>query len=515
MDPKRIISFILAVVSTAGFVLPANFVKAFEQFPRSLAWELVSQSGDTHYDSLGYPYAIHYVQPGETVNMWVTVRNRSRNRQAEMWYGKSALLDEGPNYPNAHAIGLGTWAPMDHVPSFLDPSSFVINGNRFAYYDGSPINKGQTMTLQFQVKIKEGIANGAYDLTTSFVREFDEWGWRDNGKGQNHHYRSMLWKFVVGGSPSVSAVPKVITSQIEYVGSSPQEQAFKAIDKDGQLISTVGIPSDMIKASAGNVQVFGSKIYYMSGSYAVTKVGQIDPVTHQVDVLDFTQSTKSSGGSTLYGITDWAVSDDNSEIAWIDGQGTIKVANINGSNQRTYSTDINPSPQTDLEFVDGVVYYNTGDLVQQIWRIGQDGSYSVLADDKAANTSFAVSPNNKYLAYFTWPDSTAELVVKNLITSQTYSKEIPADIIYDPIFSPDESLVAVFGHDFPNGTDTSWIMYSNSMQQAYSFSGYVYDFLSNSRLLANFNSSGIYSASLNGQGAILLSTDSFEGILDG
>jgi hypothetical protein len=198
MGAKKVISFILAVVLAVGFVLPTDVADAFQQFPRSLAWELMSQSGVQKVDFNGDPYAVHYVQPGETVQMHVTVRNRSRNRQAEMWYGASSILPEGPNYPNAHAIGLGTWDPMDNIPSFLDPSSFVINGNRFAYYNGEPINKGQSMTLNFQVKIKDGVADGTYDLVTSFVREFDEWGWRDNGRGQNHRYRSMLWKFVVG-----------------------------------------------------------------------------------------------------------------------------------------------------------------------------------------------------------------------------------------------------------------------------------------------------------------------------
>lgn len=212
---------VIAITLVFSFT-PTKSVEAFQQFPNSLAWELVSQSGQLKFDSNRGPYAVHYVQPGETVNMQVTVINRSRNRNAEMWYGASALLPEGPDFPNAHAIGLGTWDPMDHVPSFLDSSSFVINGNRFVYYDGGPINKGQMMVLDFQVKIKEGIANGTYDLLTSLVREFDEWGWRDNGHGQNHRYRSMLWKFVVGQS----SLPEDGSSSIDYVTHTNNKYGF-------------------------------------------------------------------------------------------------------------------------------------------------------------------------------------------------------------------------------------------------------------------------------------------------
>lgn len=177
---------------------------AFEAFPRSLAWELITQSGEIQTDDNGDQYGVHYAQPGDILNMSVTVKNLSRNPAAEIWYGTSALIDEGPDYPNAHAIGIGTWGPMDHVPYFLDSSSFVINNNRFTYYDGEAVARGENMTLNFQVKITEGLADGAYNLVTSLVREFDEWGWRDNGDGTNHRHNSILWQLVVGDATDVA-----------------------------------------------------------------------------------------------------------------------------------------------------------------------------------------------------------------------------------------------------------------------------------------------------------------------
>ena len=181
-----------------SFFIPAQSAQAFEQLPRSLRWELISQSGTTAYNDAGYPYGIHYANQGDTVDMWMTVKNHSSNPRGQVWYGKSNILPEGPQYPNAHAIGVGTWDPMDHIPNFLDPSSFVINNNRLGYYDGPAIHRGQTMTLPWRVKIKDNIPNGTYDLVLSLVREFDEWGYRTTSSGANHRYRSMLWRFVVG-----------------------------------------------------------------------------------------------------------------------------------------------------------------------------------------------------------------------------------------------------------------------------------------------------------------------------
>jgi len=137
--------------------------------------------------------------------MWVTVKNRSTNPRGKVWYGKSVLLYEGPNYPNAHAIGVGTWDPMDSIPNFLDASSFVINGNRLAYYDEAPVHQGQTMTLRWRVKVKNNIPDGTYNLVLSLVREFDEWGYRVTSSGANHRYQGLLWQFVVGGDSAYTS----------------------------------------------------------------------------------------------------------------------------------------------------------------------------------------------------------------------------------------------------------------------------------------------------------------------
>ncbi|PIR99113.1 hypothetical protein COT87_01180 [Candidatus Collierbacteria bacterium CG10_big_fil_rev_8_21_14_0_10_44_9] len=196
---KRI--FLLGVVAVFVLSLIGSTVtpaQAFEQFPRSLAWELIGQSGTPATNSAGYPFSVIYAQPGETVQMSMQVKNHSRDPHAEMWYGKSQIGYEGPDYPNAHAIGVGTWDPIDNIPTFLDPSSFVVNGNRLTYYDGAPVNKGEIMDLNWQVKIANNVQNGTYNLVLSLVREFDEWGYRVKSNGVNHKYRAVLYQFKIG-----------------------------------------------------------------------------------------------------------------------------------------------------------------------------------------------------------------------------------------------------------------------------------------------------------------------------
>lgn len=166
--------------------------QAFEQHLNSLVYELVSKSkGVNATDNVDY-----FVQQGETVELRLTVRNRSRNYRALMWYGKSDLPVEGPSYPNAHCIGVGTVGPRDHQPSWIDPSSFVINGNRFTYYDGEPIYKGKLLVIKFNVKISNDAQAGLYALPWGLVREFDEWGKLVDANGRNYS-GDIAWRFAV------------------------------------------------------------------------------------------------------------------------------------------------------------------------------------------------------------------------------------------------------------------------------------------------------------------------------
>lgn len=169
--------------------------QAFEQHLNSLVYEVVDQSSNKLAN-----YVDYQVNRGDTINMWVTLKNRSRNSKALMWYGKNDLPVEGPNYPNAHCIGIGTTEPRDREVYFLDESSFVINNNRFTYYNGSPVYKGDNLTLNWQIKItsENYPKDGVFSLKLAPVREFDEWGLRVNASNVKTVKQYIEWIFVVG-----------------------------------------------------------------------------------------------------------------------------------------------------------------------------------------------------------------------------------------------------------------------------------------------------------------------------
>jgi len=188
----KVVAWVSAVAIAVAFAVPAG---AFQALPNSMIYEFKSQSGTISADGTAHEVTAN---AGDTVQLSLTVANRSQNPAGRVWYGTSALLSEGPDYPNAHAIGVGTARPFDNVPSWIDSSSFVINNNRFVYYDGAAVNPGDEITLTWDVKISATAANGTYDLYVGLVREFDEWG-RQWKNGMILPNPDIFWRFVIGG----------------------------------------------------------------------------------------------------------------------------------------------------------------------------------------------------------------------------------------------------------------------------------------------------------------------------
>ena len=192
---QLLLNLVLAVF-LLGVMVPTRAL-AFEQLPRSLAWELLDISGAKQYNP-STPYGTYRVQPGEEVDVWIKVKNLSKNPRAEVWYGVDDLLPEPDPFHNAHAIGVGVI--NDAQPKWIDPSSFVINNNRFTYYNGSPVFWGQVMTVGWKIKIASNTPAGIYTLHLGLVREFDEWGQRVTGTGALHPYQDFVFQFAVGNA---------------------------------------------------------------------------------------------------------------------------------------------------------------------------------------------------------------------------------------------------------------------------------------------------------------------------
>lgn len=166
-------------------------ISTFEPFPDSMIYEFVSQSGEDN----GIAHVVA-AEAGEDVEMSLTVRNRSLNPLGQIWYGVQDLAKENPPHENGHAVGVGTTSPFDKLIDWLTDSSFVSNGNRFAYYSGPAIGYSDEMTINWKVTLSEDLDNGTYRLDAGLVREHDGWGkqWKN---GQILDNPDIFWEIVV------------------------------------------------------------------------------------------------------------------------------------------------------------------------------------------------------------------------------------------------------------------------------------------------------------------------------
>jgi len=319
----------------------------------------------------------------------------------------------------------------------------------------------------------------------------------------------------------------VVTSNIIYSDSfvGPQEVSFSIFNSDGTLLKTMAVPSDLMTGMGNNIKVFGQKIYYMSGSQLLTSVGEIDVATGQSKVLGFTQTTHTSPGNGLFAIVDWSVSSDNTQIAWMDTTGIIKVANVDGSNLRSYNTGLqSPTLSNQLEFVGDNVYFelpsNTSfsDEIRQI-NLANGSITTVAVEDP--NSPYEVSLSNKYIVYVQSLDLALPLAVKNLATKQVCYLPLPLgdmDFVSNLSFSPDESKVMVALAQAMGGSDeVTLTAYTNNCQQISILQGYGgLDFLTNSKLLTTKqedHTGDLYLIDVNGGAPTKFSSGFYKGIL--
>jgi len=133
-------------------------------------YEWVSQSGTISADGLAHEYA--GLAAGQTLNLSLSMINRSGTTIK----GKTALgaVPAGKQV-QVGAWGIGTQNPQDGTPSFLDSSSFVLNNNRFVYYDGADVPNGGTITFNWTAKLSTTVTNGVYNLYVLPVSEYSAW----------------------------------------------------------------------------------------------------------------------------------------------------------------------------------------------------------------------------------------------------------------------------------------------------------------------------------------------------
>ncbi len=309
---------------------------------------------------------------------------------------------------------------------------------------------------------------------------------------------------------------------IELVTSDQSDASASLLNFDGSVAKKIVLPKDLIKRIANNIKVYGSKVYYLSGSEMITSVGEIDAVTGESKVLNFTQSKNTNKGNVLSAIIDWSVSADNSVIAWLDTQGNISVANTDGSNKKVYTTKIGNVINNQIQVVGEYVYFVDKNKSQvESVRIS-DGTITVLATDVSLNPVFAVSSQGRYLAYTAGSDKIQLGVVDLLNNIHSVIPEVgePTGTI---AFTPDETKV--LSSPNVNLGDTTTEVYEYDLTKnkiiATLKDTELVDVISNSQILAStvitkgsdFQSKGPYVMNLDGTSKIMVNGGYYRGFL--
>ncbi len=190
----RAIAWLATASLTIGFaMMPTGAVAA-----TVYKYEWVRQSGTISADGLAHEYT--NVAAGQTFNLSLTVINRSGTTIK----GKSAL-PVGTKQVPVGVWGIGTQNPQDGTPSFLDLSSFVLNNNRFVYYDGADVPNGGEITFNWTIKMATSLSNGTYKLYVRPVSEFLAWTRQvKNGITLPGTNSDIFWQFVVGTGVSTT-----------------------------------------------------------------------------------------------------------------------------------------------------------------------------------------------------------------------------------------------------------------------------------------------------------------------
>lgn len=191
----RVTAWVMTVATAGWLAVPT----AVAQTP-TYRYEWVSQSGTISADGLAHEYA--GLSAGQTLNLTLSMINRSGTTIK----GKDALgaVPSGKQV-QVGAWGIGTQNPQDGTPSFLDASSFVLNNNRFVYYNGADVPNGGTITFNWTIKMSTTVANGVYNLYVRPVSEYNAWTRQyKNGRTFSSTNSDIFWRLTVGSGSTTA-----------------------------------------------------------------------------------------------------------------------------------------------------------------------------------------------------------------------------------------------------------------------------------------------------------------------
>jgi hypothetical protein len=208
----RSFAWVIAITMSVWLILPQPAAAA-----PIYKYEWKSQSGTISADGKAHEY--QGVTAGQTFNLSLTLINRSG-----VTIKGTTALGEIPVSKQVQigAWGIGTQKPQDGTPSFLDSSSFILNGNRFVYYNGADVPNGGEFTLSWTVKMSSILADGTYKLWARPVSEYLAWTRQyKNGITFKGSDSDIYWKFKVGSGTDQEQVQSlfVYLTSAKYDGN--------------------------------------------------------------------------------------------------------------------------------------------------------------------------------------------------------------------------------------------------------------------------------------------------------
>ena len=275
---SRVLAWTMAVATSVWLAAPATAVSAAPVY--NYKW--IDQTPNT----ITADGKAHYVTALQ--NQSVTLSMTLQNLSGTTIKGKTSLgaAPAGKQVPIG-TFGIGTSKPQDNTPSWLDPSSFVLNNNRFVYYDGADVPNNGQLTLTWTIKIASSAANGTYDLYVKPVFEYQAWtrqvAW--NGKLLPTNSSDIFTRVYVGTTPTVNG-----SVNVSIAGTTPPQTIiaagaanvtmakfnFAAGAADNALINTIVLTRTGLSVDA---DVTGVKLY--DGSTQLGSEQSFNTTTHR------------------------------------------------------------------------------------------------------------------------------------------------------------------------------------------------------------------------------------------
>lgn len=191
------------MIKTATWLMMASLISSFMLIPAKSAsaatvykYEWVSQSGTVSPDGKAHQYT--NVVPGQTISLWLSLINRSGTTIQR----KGSLPLYPPYLVPVGSYGIGTQNPQDGTPYFLDSSSFVLNNNRFVYYNyRDDVPDLGRFTMNWNIKLANNLSSGVYRLYVRPVSEYNAWTRQyKNGRTLPGTNSDIFWEFVVNST---------------------------------------------------------------------------------------------------------------------------------------------------------------------------------------------------------------------------------------------------------------------------------------------------------------------------